>query len=98
MTYHTKLQDSEEPNKKNRYKGAGNEKEDSVKAYFKSQTKKCKLPLSASKKENLETTMEPKLKTSKDALRRQKMMREIFNDVIMCKDITSDVWIQKERR
>ena len=38
------------------------------------------------------TTMEPKLKTSKDALRRQKMMREIFNDVIMCKDIAPNVW------
>ena len=63
-----------------------------MKAYFNSQNKKCKLPLSASKKENLETTMEPKLRTSKDALRRQKMMREIFNDVIMCKDITPDVW------
>ena len=36
--------------------------------------------------------MEPKLRTSKDALRRQKMKREIFNDVIMCKDITPDVW------
>ena len=29
MTYHTKLKDSEEPNKKSRYKGAGNEKEES---------------------------------------------------------------------
>ena len=48
--------------------------------------------MAASKKENLETTMEPKLKTSKDALRREKMMRKIFNDVIMCKDITPDVW------
>ena len=36
--------------------------------------------------------MEPKLNTSKDALRRQNMIREIFNDVIMCKDITPDVW------
>ena len=63
-----------------------------MKAYFNLQNKKCKLPLSASKKVNLETTMEPKLRTSKDALRRQKMMREIFNDVIMCKDITPDVW------
>ena len=44
------------------------------------------------KKESPETTMEPKLNTSKDALRRQNMIREIFNDVIMCKDITPDVW------
>ena len=36
--------------------------------------------------------MEPKLKTSNGGTRRQKMMREIFNDVIMCKDITPDVW------
>ena len=36
--------------------------------------------------------MGPKLKTSKGATRRQKMMREIFNDVIMCKDITPDAW------
>ena len=43
-----------------------------MKAYLNSQNKKCKLPLSASKKkENLKTTMEPKLKTSKDATRRQ---------------------------
>ena len=67
-----------------------------MKAYLNSQNKKCKLPLAASKKENLETIMEPKLKTSKDALRRQKMMIEIFNDVTMCKDITPDVW-KRER-
>ena len=61
---------------KNRTKKADQKKLETrkrkVKAYFNSQTKKCKLPLSASKKENLETTMEPKLKASKDALRRQK--------------------------
>ena len=81
------MKNSEEPNKKAETKELETRKR-KLKAHLNSHNKKCKLPLSTSKKENLETTLGPKLKTSKGATRRQKMMREIFNDVIMCKDIT----------